>query len=60
MGAEPPRSVNEEIFLLRALAFSLRAAAFASFQKREVNKSSQMSGFDGARSSSDVARMKSP
>jgi hypothetical protein len=54
MGAALPRSVDEEILLLRALAFSLRTAAFASFQKRKVNKSPQTSGFDGARSSNDT------
>jgi hypothetical protein len=54
MDAALPRSVDEEILLLRALAFSLRTAAFASFQKRKVNKSPQTSGFDGARSSNDT------
>jgi hypothetical protein len=52
MGAGLSRAVDEEILLLRALAVSRRTAAFASFQKREVNRSPQTSGFDGVRSSS--------
>jgi hypothetical protein len=54
MGAALPRSVDEEIRLLRALAFSRRTAAFASFQKRKVSKSPQTSGFDEVRSGSDT------
>ncbi|GEP56609.1 hypothetical protein RSO01_37750 [Reyranella soli] len=55
MGAALPRTVDEEILLLRALAASRRTAAFASFQKRRVSKAPQTSGFDRVRSSNDTS-----
>ena len=38
-------SVEEEVCLLRELAFSLRTVAFASFQKRMVNDSPRTRAF---------------
>lgn len=39
-------SVEEELFLLRELALSLRAVAFAAFQRRTVDKPRRTSGSD--------------
>lgn len=49
--------VVEEVLLLRALALSRRAAAFASFQKRKVNESHQATEFEGGRSSGDAQNL---
>ena len=49
--------VVEEVLLLRALALSCRAAAFASFQKRKVNESPQARGVDGGNSSGDAQNL---